>query len=294
MTTDRAPVVVGVDGSPAGDRALRYATSEAALRNVPLRVVSAYAWPPNLSLVPTYNADPSADVAELGKVADRIILQSIAQVTAIAPDIEVDGAAIEGRTPAVLVAESERARLLIVGSRQLHAVGSFILGSIGDAAVTHAVCPVVITRGYDDPLDREGAIVVGIDYGDSSEAVLEFAFEEAALHRVPVRVVLCWHPDLGTSWRMLRQVAAEARVRAEVWLSNELAGWQQKHSDVVVESMLVDDHPVAGLIAVSLDERLLVVGSRGRNALAETLLGSVSRGVLHHAACPVAVVHIRD
>ncbi|MER6949116.1 universal stress protein [Nonomuraea sp. NPDC000554] len=34
----------------------------------------------------------------------------------------------------------------------------------------------------------------------------------------------------------------------------------------------------------------MVVGSHSRNALQRALLGSVSRGALHHAHCPVAVI----
>jgi len=37
--------------------------------------------------------------------------------------------------------------------------------------------------------------------------------------------------------------------------------------------------------------RLIVMGSRGRNVILESLLGSVSAGVLHHAPCPVTIVH---
>ncbi|WP_327049418.1 universal stress protein [Microbispora sp. NBC_01189] len=49
-------------------------------------------------------------------------------------------------------------------------------------------------------------------------------------------------------------------------------------------------HPVDALIQASRTADLLVVGSRGRGALGSAMLGSVSRGVLHHADCPVAVV----
>lgn len=46
----------------------------------------------------------------------------------------------------------------------------------------------------------------------------------------------------------------------------------------------------AGLVAQSAAQHLLVVHSRTRNALAGTLLGSITQGVLHHATCPVAVI----
>ena len=36
--------------------------------------------------------------------------------------------------------------------------------------------------------------------------------------------------------------------------------------------------------------RLIVMGSRGLNAVLGSVLGSVSMGVLHHASCPVTIV----
>jgi len=56
---------------------------------------------------------------------------------------------------------------------------------------------------------------------------------------------------------------------------------------------VINEYPVIGLVGQFRGQGLLVVGSHGGNALAATLLGSVSRGVLHHATCPVTVVPIK-
>ncbi|HWT24328.1 MAG TPA: universal stress protein, partial [Solirubrobacteraceae bacterium] len=47
-------------------------------------------------------------------------------------------------------------------------------------------------------------------------------------------------------------------------------------------------------LADELDAGVIVMGSRGRSAFAAALLGSVSSGVLHHAARPVLVVPGHD
>jgi nucleotide-binding universal stress UspA family protein len=59
-----------------------------------------------------------------------------------------------------------------------------------------------------------------------------------------------------------------------------------------VHSVVIDDHPGPGLVAEGNGAHLLVVGARGRHALAGTLLGSTSQGVLHHANCPVAIIPV--
>ena len=69
----------------------------------------------------------------------------------------------------------------------------------------------------------------------------------------------------------------------------ELAG--DDAADVDVEQLVVKGQAAEALLQASAGADLLVVGSRGHRPLAGTLLGSVSQQCLHHAACPIAIVH---
>jgi nucleotide-binding universal stress UspA family protein len=91
---------------------------------------------------------------------------------------------------------------------------------------------------------------------------------------------------------MLPLVYDRAEVEAEEsrLLSEALSGWHAKYPDVVVHPDLRHGGTRKSLIGASAAAQLVVVGSRGRGGFAGLLLGSVSQAVLHHAACPVAVV----
>ncbi len=58
-----------------------------------------------------------------------------------------------------------------------------------------------------------------------------------------------------------------------------------------IDSELLSAAPVPTLIDLSKEAHMMVVGCRGQEALQRALLGSVSTGLIHHAHCPVAVIH---
>lgn len=81
---------------------------------------------------------------------------------------------------------------------------------------------------------------------------------------------------------------------ARHWLDTVAEQWQPKHPDVEVKRKLRQSHPVLALLdtAESSGAQLIVIGGR-RHRSPGLVLGSVARGVLHHATVPVAVVHDR-
>jgi nucleotide-binding universal stress UspA family protein len=73
-------------------------------------------------------------------------------------------------------------------------------------------------------------------------------------------------------------------------LSAALASITEKYPDVMVDERAEVGSPGACLVEASSRARLVVLGAHARSEMAAVLLGSVSRQVVHHAHCPVAVI----
>jgi nucleotide-binding universal stress UspA family protein len=67
-----------------------------------------------------------------------------------------------------------------------------------------------------------------------------------------------------------------------------------KRHDVAVTTRVMEGSPAAVLAEVSQGAAMLVVGAHGHRGLTRALLGSVSKGCLQKAHCPVVVVPLRS
>lgn len=142
--------------------------------------------------------------------------------------------------------------------------------------------------------DSSHSIVVGHDGSDGADHALAQALGLAEQLNLPVVVVRAWSIKTAarpSSWEFGYVPSFDeysAAVHDE--LVQDSRAIVENYYTVQVSYHAVHAGPVKTLIALSQDARMLVVGSRGRGALAGMLLGSVSEKCVRHAACPVLVV----
>lgn len=138
---DGAPVVVGVDGSPAARAAARVAFDEARLRGVDL--IAALAWPPARTWP---QAEAAAGVPAHPHEVDPIAV-TLAGIVEEYPDVKVRTEVLHGDSaPATLIALASElgAGLLVAGSRGVGGFRGLLMGGTCRALIDHAPCPVLV------------------------------------------------------------------------------------------------------------------------------------------------------
>ncbi|WP_327635139.1 universal stress protein [Kribbella sp. NBC_00482] len=256
-------VVVGIDGRPDCENAIRWGAVEAAARGVGLDLVHAFVWPE--FRVPL---GPSDLAPGLRAQADQIVAEAVDLARKFEPRLPVTGSRVDGFPPAVLLAESRTADLIVLGSRLTGRLLGLMVSSAGIELSAHAHCPVVVVRPGDDALVGN-RVVIGYDGSPPADAAVEFGLAYSRRHELPARIVTVLDDADDDDHDLLAAIRPHA------------------HEAEIVE---VTGHPSELLLEWSADAQLLVVGSRGRGGFAGLLLGSVSQTMLTQAPCPVAVI----
>ena len=137
-------VVVGIDGSKTGQRALEWAAAEARRRGAALQVVHAYrtewVYYPEYAAVRTM-VMPS----NLASEAKQLVDAAVDRLGDLGEGLSITTQAINDPNPAnVLLEHGKDADLIVVGSRGLGGFGSLLLGSVSQKVAHHATVPVVI------------------------------------------------------------------------------------------------------------------------------------------------------
>jgi nucleotide-binding universal stress UspA family protein len=144
-------IVVGVDGSPESQAALRWAAAEAALRDARLVAVWAWTWVPPApiaepGMIPVPAMDYSGATDAEREVFEEELEAAFRSAFPTAPDVEIERKLVEGDAAHVLESEARDADLVVVGSRGRSGIAAALLGSVSKHVVDHAPCPVVVVK----------------------------------------------------------------------------------------------------------------------------------------------------
>ncbi|QTE02980.1 universal stress protein [Streptomyces cyanogenus] len=292
------PIVVGIDGSEPSLRAVDWAADEAALRKASLRLVYASLWD---------RYEGALLAQELGKPLEEVMAQDVVgtarqRAQHRRPGVQVTTDVLPEEPEHGLVRESRTALAVILGCRGRSGIAEALLGSVSLTVAGRAHCPVIVLRGGHDDRARSGTrgcVVLGVGGKPAGSAAVRFATEEAVLRGVCLEAVRAWRrpayttaghrpADFVQEWAQpareprhpLQQVAAEALEEA----------LRDAPADLEVHRRPVEGRARDALLAASHEADLLVVGARRRPGHFGLQLGRAAHGVLHHAACPVAVV----
>ncbi|MDX8056503.1 universal stress protein [Lentzea sp. BCCO 10_0798] len=283
-----APIVVGVDGSASALAAVGWAAAECARHHVPLRLVHGFMLPASGYPEMLINATEARHAIE--QQARDWLTEAAATARAAAPDVKITTEVLCCGAAGLLIEESRKARLVVVGSRGLGTVTGLLVGSTAVALAAHGHSPVVVVRGMAVP---DGPVVVGVDGSPTSEAALAFAFEAASTRGVALTALMTSQDFTVDSAYHVSRIAIDwAQVEEDErrLLAQRLAGWQEKYPDVEVRRVVLRDRPARALMRYGAEAQLLVVGSHGHGGFAGMLLGSTSQALVHHAPCPLAIV----
>ena len=194
--TSRPRILVGVDGSKDGLRAVSYAMREARADGADLWVVHVVDDEEPVAGLWAIVATPEA-LRQLGEAKVAEALDVLAREGF--PAERVVSEVLAGRPGEVLADLSGKAELMVVGRRSIGGLRRMFVGSTSVSAAVHASCPVIVISGASTPQEtgRLPTVAVAVFTWPVHESALEWGVREAALLEAHLRVVHVVPETLG-------------------------------------------------------------------------------------------------
>jgi nucleotide-binding universal stress UspA family protein len=282
MSMPGSLIVVGVDGSPRSDLALRWAVRWAERTGAVVRAVMCWEYPILLTL-PSPIGQPVPPPERMQDATEQALTTVLEPVRA-ATTVEVDGVARRGKASTVLLEEATSAVMVVVGTRGLGRARAALLGSVSRKVAAASPCPVAVVPEETD-LEATGPVVVGVDGSAGSLGALRWA---GAATDGPIHAVHVFEYPFGPEYAVGEFEFDDPDDLGVKLLEQSVAEALGDRPDVRTSTSRGDARDV--LADPSLEGSLIVVGTRGHTGVEGVFLGSVATDLAARSTVPVVMV----
>lgn len=279
-------LLVGIDGSSQSMAAASWAGDEAVLRGTAVHLLSVWQ-------APAGNAQFFPAPEELRLWEESRLGEAARQLSDRHPALTVTLEQAHGTPVRVLLQAAATADMIVLGSRGFGRAAGFLCGSVGLHLLARADQPVVLVRSAAGQDVVGGQIVLGVDLDHPCDALVEFAFEEAAARGAVLKVVHVWDAHRTQRYGAPAPDPTRARELREErgWeLERLLAPWHAGYPGVEALREVVAGPVAETLLQAGRAADLVAVGRRRLHVPAPGHIGPVAHGIVHHAGCPIAVI----
>lgn len=278
-------ILVGIDGTERGERALEWAARYGARENASLTLIAVV----DPSAARMYGVDKQTGDAAIQEVLN----DAKAKVLAKYPATEVETVIAVGKVVDCLVDAASSHDMVVMGSHHGSTVGETVGGAKGlRVSVSVSVPTVVIPFDWEQD-SANHRIVCGVGPDDSSTEAIKFAVREAIIDGEQLDLVSGWGlPALLT--KPAEAMGGGLGPVGEQYQRNlENLAAQLKETDErleVVAHAVEGPSPTKAILDYAKDSKLLVLGTHSRSALGRTLFGSTTHSVLLNLCVPTVIV----
>jgi len=284
-------ILVGVDGSEDGLRAVSYAARAALIHgNASVHLVHAV---DDAVLAGAWGVvyDPGS-LEKVGRAAVEEATQTVIGLGL--PADKVSGDVVLGNASAVLAKLSGEFDLLVTGRRAVSGFERMFVGSTSVSLASTAQCPLIVISAAANPHETgdKKLIAVGVDGEKHSTTTLKFGFEEA--RRRGSQLLVCnvqsqVPAGVFGGYRLTEEAQEQVLEAARHQIQAQVDALAAQFPDVETSIEVQMGHPVDVLIGITDRVDLLVLGMRAPSVIGFSI-GGVTRAVLAHAHSPLCVV----
>ncbi len=288
-------VLIAVDGSECSTKAVKHCQELTWPTDTEFEVITVLDYTNHDSS----SIDPQS---ESTSEAQLLIDSHVSALQKTHPQFKFAKTVLEGYTKGRIVDHSieSRADLIVVGSHGRTGFEKLLLGSVSQAVLCHALCPVRIVRNGHDESHTGLRVILCLDDSKYSQ----FALERLLSYKWPLGTEFTCFTVLNSMlpvgrYESTSPTALQIKERQEKFkkqtklhLDEASRKIEEKIPGCIVKAVTTDGDAREEILnlANSIDADLVLMGSHGRALLDRLLLGSVSEAVAHHANCSVEVV----